>query len=65
MTYMRLLVGVVDDGVTQVYSVQRFERIGDVEIGPIPVAEFTCLSFRCPDTDQWQREVIEHVREHL
>lgn len=61
----RLLLAVEDDGSTQTYVIQRFEYIGDVEIGPMEVAKFQCLSFPTYSVEDWQREMVEHMREHL
>ena len=61
----RLLVAVDDDGQTVTLVVHRFDLVGTVEIGPIPVADSQRLSFPEGDVDQWQRDMIVQVLELL
>lgn len=65
MARTRLRVDVLDDGVTVTIVVQREETVGNVEIGPIPVADIQTLAFPWTDVDQWQRDVIVQVLELL
>ena len=48
-----------------VVSIVLPRRVGNVEIGPIPVVESSVLSFPVDDVDQWQRDMIVLVLERL
>jgi len=65
MARRKLRVEAVDDGQTITLVVQREETVGNVEIGPIPVVEWSVLSFPVDDVDQWQRDMIVLVLERL
>ena len=65
MARRRLRVECLDDGQTVAVVVQREETVGNVEIGPISVVESSVLSFPVDDVDQWQRDMILLVLEHL
>jgi hypothetical protein len=65
MARRRLRVECLDDGQTVAVVVQREETVGNVEIGPISVVESSVLSFPVDDVDQWQRDMIVLVLEHL
>jgi len=65
MARRKLRVECLDDGQTVAVVVQREETVGNVEIGPISVVESSVLSFPVDDVDQWQRDMIVLVLEHL
>jgi hypothetical protein len=65
MARRRLRVECLDDGQTVAVVVQREEMVGNVEIGPISVVESSVLSFPVDDVDQWQRDMLVLVLEHL
>jgi hypothetical protein len=65
MARRRLRVECLDDGQTVAVVVQREETVGNVEIGPISVVESSVLSFPVDDVDQWQRDMLVLVLEHL
>lgn len=65
MARRKLRVECLDDGQTVAVVVQREETVGNVEIGPISVVESSVLSFPVDDVDQWQRDMLVLVLEHL
>jgi len=65
MARRKLRVECLDDGQTVTMVVQREETVGNVEIGPISVVESSVLSFPVDDVDQWQRDMVVLVLEHL
>lgn len=65
MSKRRLVVEVVDDGTTVVMTVQRFETVAGVEIGPTSVFHGSVLSFPSPVVEDWQRDMVVMVAERL
>jgi hypothetical protein len=65
MARRKILAEVLDDGHTVTVVVRREETVGNVEIGPIPVAQSQVLSWPCDDVSQWQRDMIVLVLELL
>lgn len=65
MSKRRLVVDVVDDGTTVVMTVQRFETVAGVEIGPTSVFDGSVLSFPSPVVEDWQRDMVVMVAERL
>jgi len=61
----RLSITVEDDGQAVTVNVQRFELVGNTEIGPISVATSGRLSFPEDDVEQWQRDMVVQVLELL
>jgi hypothetical protein len=54
-----------EDESTVSVTVDVFETVGNVEIGPTRVAEAQVLSWPCQDREQWQRDMIVLVLEYL
>lgn len=65
MSKRRLVASVVEDGTTVNVSVDVFETVGNVEIGPTRVAESQVLSWPCADAEQWRRDMVVLVLELL
>lgn len=65
MANRRLVATAHEDGSTVRVSVDVFETIGGVEIGPTRVAESQVLSWPCEDREQWQRDMVVLVLELL
>lgn len=65
MPKRRLVASVVEDGTTVSLSLDFYETLGNVEIGPTRVAEGQVLSWPCQDREQWQRDMIVLVLEYL
>jgi len=61
----RLVASVVEDATTMSVTVDVFETVGNVEIGPTRVAECQVLSWPCEDREQWQRDAVVLVLELL
>jgi len=61
----RLVASVVEDATTISVTVDVFETVGNVEIGPTRVAESQVLSWPCTDREQWQRDMVVLVLELL
>jgi len=65
MPKRRLVVEVVDDEQTVVMTVNRYDYVGGVEIGPTLVADVQRLSFPNPVVEDWQRDSVVAVAEVL
>lgn len=65
MAKRRLVASAVEDGTTVRVTVDVFETVGGVEIGPTRVAESQVLSWPCEDREQWQRDMVVLVLELL
>jgi hypothetical protein len=65
MPKRRLVVEVEDDGTTVSMTVNRFESVGGVEIGPTLIFDSSVLSFPSPVVEDWQRDMVVMVAERL
>lgn len=65
MPKRRLVVEVEDDGTTVSMTVNRFESVGGVEIGPTLIFDGSVLSFPSPVVEDWQRDMVVMVAERL
>ena len=65
MPKRRLVVEVEDDGTTVSMTVNRFESVGGVEIGPTLIFDASVLSFPSPVVEDWQRDMVVMVAERL
>lgn len=65
MAKRRLVATATEEESTIVVTVDRYETIGGVEIGPTRVAESQVLSWPCEDREQWQRDMVVLVLELL
>jgi len=65
MTMRQLAVEVFDDGQTVCINVHKFETVGAVIVGPIPViCHHHTLSYPT-DPDQWIKDTVVQVLELL
>lgn len=65
MVSRRFEVEVFDDGVSACLNLHRYDFVGGVEVGPIPViCHLHQMSFPAP-TDQWVKDMLVQVIEHL
>lgn len=65
MPKRKLVVEVEDDGTTVQMTVNRYETIGGVEIGPTLVFDGSVLSFPSSVVEDWQRDMVVMVAERL
>lgn len=65
MSKRRLAVEIMDDGETVSMTVNRYDTVAGVEIGPTSVFDGSVLSFPSPVVEDWQRDMVVLVAERL
>lgn len=65
MSKRRLAVEIIDDGETVSMTVNRYDTVAGVEIGPTSVFDGSVLSFPSPVVEDWQRDMVVLVAERL
>lgn len=65
MAKKKLVLVAEDDGTTVKLNIERWEEVGGVEIGPIPVFTDSTLAFPSPVVEEWMRDMAVMFAERL
>lgn len=65
MAKKKLVLVAEDDGQHVVLTIERYEEVGGVEIGPLPVYTDSILSFPSPVVEEWMRDMAVLFAERL
>ena len=65
MANRKLVLTAHDDGTTVKLSIELYETVGGVEIGPNLVHQDTTLAFPAPVVEEWMRDMAVMFAERL
>lgn len=65
MADRKLVLTAVDTGQTVTFTIELYETIGGVEIGPKKVFETSTLAFPAPVVEEWMRDMAVQFVEYL